>query len=252
MPDEFIPSKTYEMGDSSSRAVPCRWTHSEHNTLVALLKKNGKKWQEIAEIIGTKNEQQCRTRGLIMLNKLKRCNYDPELYTVLKVPTRAGEYVKPEYVMNPDGTSKRDKNGKLVRKRRPKNKSTLEIKDEDDLGDEENKVDTPAKKSASKKRKTLVGDKSGSQVTDEDDKNKSSQGSLDDKKKDETYRATCKKPTTPIQTRVTRKRIDKTNTTEEEQISQSSSDESKRKREKKVEEKKQGKLSAKKIDKSSV
>ena len=65
-----------------------------------------------------------------MLNKLKRCNYDTELYNVLKMPTRAGEMVKPEYVLNPDGTVKRDKNGKLVRKRRPKPK-TLEIKDED-------------------------------------------------------------------------------------------------------------------------
>jgi len=44
------------MGDSSNRAVPCRWTHSEHNSLVALLKKHGKKWCEIATIIGTKNE----------------------------------------------------------------------------------------------------------------------------------------------------------------------------------------------------
>jgi hypothetical protein len=224
MPDEFIPSKQYDMGDSANRAVPCRWTHSEHNTLVALLKKNGKKWQEIAEIIGTKNEQQCRTRGLIMFNKLKRCNYDPELYQVLKVPTRAGESIKPEYVMNADGTPKRDKNGKLVRKRRPKPKNTLEIKDEEDREGiiiDDAKPEATGKKSSNKKRKTVVADKSGSQVSDEDGAQKSSQDSVDDKKKDETYRATCKKPTTPIQTRVMRKRIEKTNpaTTEDDLLS---------------------------------
>lgn len=166
MPDEFIPSKQYEMGDSANRAVPCRWTHSEHQTLVALLKKNGKKWQDIAEIIGTKNEQQCRTRGLIMLNKLKRCNYDPELYKVLVVPSRAGEAVKPEYVMNPDGSVKRDKNGKLVRKRKPKPRNTLEIKDEDAEKDgiiiDDAKPDASNKKSTNKKRRKVVADKSGS------------------------------------------------------------------------------------------
>lgn len=76
-----------------------------------------------------------------MFNKLKRCNFDPELYNVLNVPSRTGEHMKPEYVLLPDGTAKRDKNGKLVRKRRPKPK-TLDIKDEEDreglIGDEPN------------------------------------------------------------------------------------------------------------------
>lgn len=43
--------------EDKQRAVPCRWTHSEHQTLVVLLKKREKSWKEIAEIIGTKNEQ---------------------------------------------------------------------------------------------------------------------------------------------------------------------------------------------------
>lgn len=110
-----------------------------------------------------------------MLNKLKRCNYDPELFLVLKVPTRIGEFVKPEYVMMPDGTAKRDKNGKLVRKRRGKAKNTLEIKDEEDLEDligDETKPE--AKKSANRKRKTLIADKSGSQVSGDEGAKKSS------------------------------------------------------------------------------
>jgi hypothetical protein len=37
--------------------MPCRWSTTEHSTLIAMLKKKGKKWQEIAEIIMTKNEQ---------------------------------------------------------------------------------------------------------------------------------------------------------------------------------------------------
>lgn len=85
------------------------------------------------------------------------------------MPTRAGEQVKPEYVLNPDGTVKRDKNGKLVRKRRPKPK-TLEIKDEegDDLVqnlEEEGKASV-SKKNSCRKRKTVVEDKTDSQGSD--------------------------------------------------------------------------------------
>jgi hypothetical protein len=39
------------------RCMPCRWTMSEHGILVNLLKNEGKIWKEIAEAIGTKNEQ---------------------------------------------------------------------------------------------------------------------------------------------------------------------------------------------------
>lgn len=81
---------TRRYAESKDRAVPCRWTTTEHQSLVALLKKKGKKWLEIAEIIATKNEQQCRTRGLILLNKLKKYNFDTELLKILSLPIRAG------------------------------------------------------------------------------------------------------------------------------------------------------------------
>lgn len=65
------------------RAMPCRWSHSEHKTFVDMLKNDGKQWTRIAEAIGTKNEQQCRTRGLILFNKLKKHCWDKELFDVL-------------------------------------------------------------------------------------------------------------------------------------------------------------------------
>ena len=48
-----------------------------------MLKKDGKQWTHIAETIGTKNEQQCRTRGLVLFNKLKKHCWDKELFDVL-------------------------------------------------------------------------------------------------------------------------------------------------------------------------
>lgn len=45
---------------------------------------NGKNWKKIATDVGTKNEQQCRTRGLILFNKLQRHCWDEELYNILK------------------------------------------------------------------------------------------------------------------------------------------------------------------------
>lgn len=39
------------------RAMPCRWSHAEHKAFIDILKRDGKQWKEIAETIGTKNEQ---------------------------------------------------------------------------------------------------------------------------------------------------------------------------------------------------
>ena len=65
------------------RAMHCRWSHAEHKAFIEMLKKDGKQWQYIAETIGTKNEQQCRTRGLVLFNKLKKHCWDKELFDVL-------------------------------------------------------------------------------------------------------------------------------------------------------------------------
>jgi len=47
---------TRRYAESKERSMPCRWSTTEHSMLIAMLKKKGKKWQEIAEIIMTKNE----------------------------------------------------------------------------------------------------------------------------------------------------------------------------------------------------
>jgi hypothetical protein len=39
-----------------ARAVPCQWSHHEHIKLVALLKQMGKRWTEIGQLMGSKNE----------------------------------------------------------------------------------------------------------------------------------------------------------------------------------------------------
>ena len=65
------------------RMLPSRWSHSEHKTFVEMLKTEGKVWSRIAAAIGTKNEQQCRTRGLILANKLMRNCWDQDLLYVL-------------------------------------------------------------------------------------------------------------------------------------------------------------------------
>ena len=65
------------------RAMPCRWSHAEHKAFIDMLKRDGKQWKDIAETIGTKNEQQCRTRGLVLFNKLKKHCWDKELFDVL-------------------------------------------------------------------------------------------------------------------------------------------------------------------------
>jgi hypothetical protein len=64
------------------------------------------------------------------LNKLRKCNFDPELLNVLSVPTRAGNEVKGEYIRLPNGDIKRDKNGRAIRKRPPP-KPKIEVKDEE-------------------------------------------------------------------------------------------------------------------------
>lgn len=47
----------------------------------------GKQFAKIAEIMKTKNEQQCRTKALILYNKLKINNFDPKLAEIL-APTK--------------------------------------------------------------------------------------------------------------------------------------------------------------------
>ena len=46
---------------------------------------------------GTKSEQQCRTRGIILLQKLKENCYDDDLYRVLAGKNYGKEYKKREY-----------------------------------------------------------------------------------------------------------------------------------------------------------
>jgi hypothetical protein len=47
----------------------------------------GKQFTKISELIKTKNERQCRTKALILYNKLKLNNWDPKLMEIL-APTR--------------------------------------------------------------------------------------------------------------------------------------------------------------------
>jgi len=51
---------------------------------IDLIKRHGRHWNLIAEMMnGAKNEQQCRTRGIILLNKLKVNCFDQLLYEKL-------------------------------------------------------------------------------------------------------------------------------------------------------------------------
>ncbi|CDW85830.1 myb-like dna-binding shaqkyf class family protein [Stylonychia lemnae] len=60
-----------------------RWSDEDHNRFVKALKTIGKNWKQIAIDVGTKNEQQCRTRGLIIFNRLQRHCWDEELKKIL-------------------------------------------------------------------------------------------------------------------------------------------------------------------------
>lgn len=66
------------------RLYPHRWTTEEHKILVDCLFKFGKNWNKVASFVKTKNEQQCRTRGGVMYNKLKENCFDEKLYEILK------------------------------------------------------------------------------------------------------------------------------------------------------------------------
>jgi hypothetical protein len=59
----------------------------------------GKQFTKISELIKTKNERQCRTKALILYNKLKLNNWDPKLMEIL-APTRimGGGRKKKRYV----------------------------------------------------------------------------------------------------------------------------------------------------------
>jgi hypothetical protein len=52
------------------RLCSAKWTEEDSVRFIRSLKTLGKNWKQIAIEVGTKNEQQCRTRGLILFNKL--------------------------------------------------------------------------------------------------------------------------------------------------------------------------------------
>jgi hypothetical protein len=85
--DGMIKSENGELKPGDHRATPCRWSSHEKKRFIELLKTMGKQFAKIAEIIKTKNEQQCRTKALILYNKLKCNNFDNKLYEIL-APTR--------------------------------------------------------------------------------------------------------------------------------------------------------------------
>ena len=66
------------------------------------------------------------------MNKLKKNCYDDELLKILKVPTRKGNVVQYDFYKWPDGTLKRDKNGRPIIKRpyKPRPKKDNPNKDE--------------------------------------------------------------------------------------------------------------------------
>lgn len=87
------PRKPYERSVS-----PSRWTQEEHQRWVDFLKKYGRDWKNIEHFMGgTKSEQQCRTRGIILLQKLKENCYDDDLYRVLAGKNYGKEYIKRSY-----------------------------------------------------------------------------------------------------------------------------------------------------------
>ena len=89
------------------------------------MKRDGKKWQEIAETIGTKNEQQCRTRGLVLWNKLRKHCWDKELFEVLKPTGKAGR--RPEV----------DENGTIISRRNARRGGRKTLRLVDKPGDKE-------------------------------------------------------------------------------------------------------------------
>jgi hypothetical protein len=90
--------KPKESKDIGNRATPCRWSSYEKKKFIELLKTMGKQFAKIAEIIKTKNEQQCRTKALIMYNKLKLNCFDSKLMEIL-APTKP--------VPNPDSKKRK-------------------------------------------------------------------------------------------------------------------------------------------------
>ena len=87
----------------ANRANFSRWTQPEHNLFVTLLKRYGRDWKKIEEFMnGTKSDQQCRTRGIIMLQKLRENCWDPELYQVLRSKINPG-YSSSRYAVSKTG-----------------------------------------------------------------------------------------------------------------------------------------------------
>ena len=60
-----------------------KWSDEDNERFLSSLKRLGKNWKQVALEVGTKNEQQCRTRGLIIYNKLLRNCWDEELKKIL-------------------------------------------------------------------------------------------------------------------------------------------------------------------------
>lgn len=83
------------------------------------------------------NLRQITTKVLLIHRSLRKKNDDPELLDILNKET---ERYKLERAMNPDGTmKKRDKNGKIIRKRKSKTLTLnqLAIKQENAFEDQE-------------------------------------------------------------------------------------------------------------------
>jgi Myb-like DNA-binding domain len=132
---------TLKAGDH--RATPCRWSSHEKKKFIELIKLMGKQFAKIAEIIKTKNEQQCRTKALILYNKLKVNNFDNKLFEILAPtkPTPTSETTikkKKRYVPK----VKTDQTGDLIKSENPEGRASSvepeEISDADNLSKKQN------------------------------------------------------------------------------------------------------------------
>lgn len=80
-----------------------RWTAEESALFVKCVKKYGRNWASIIKDMGgCKTEQQLRTRGILLHQKLKKDCYDPELFRILSVRTNGQntEIIKEAGVQN--------------------------------------------------------------------------------------------------------------------------------------------------------
>jgi hypothetical protein len=102
------------------------WTELEKITFVKSLKLYGRDHIKIAEAVQTKSVKQCSARALIILSKLKKVNYDAELFNVFKKDASDKQrFSKHVYVNNADGSARYGDDGK--RKKRRKTKEELKL-----------------------------------------------------------------------------------------------------------------------------